>query len=72
MCRFTAVAEVLLRVREQLHKLQEQSKQYNSIDVSNLSGPMAENEKSAVSLLTKLLAKWVVASGLFCVHEHIL
>lgn len=57
MCRFTAVAEVLLRVREQLHKLQEQSKQYNSIDVSNLSGPMAENEKSAVSLLTKLLAK---------------
>ncbi|TMS06420.1 Signal transducer and activator of transcription 4 [Larimichthys crocea] len=57
---FTAVAEVLLRVREQLHKLQEQSKQYNSIDVSNLSGPMAENEKSAVSLLTKLLANALV------------
>ena len=57
MCRFTAVAEVLLQVREQLQKLQEQNKKFNSTDASSLPGPNAEIETFALSLLTKLLAK---------------
>ncbi|KAM9347682.1 uncharacterized protein ABDE67_011946 [Symphorus nematophorus] len=57
---FTTVAEVLLRVREQLQKLQEQNKKYNSTDASNLTGPMAEMEKFTVSLLIKLLSNALV------------
>ena len=56
-CRFTTVADVLLRVREQLQKLQEQNKTYNSTVVSNLTGPMAEMEKFTMALLIKLLSK---------------
>ncbi|XP_044073402.1 signal transducer and activator of transcription 1-alpha/beta-like isoform X2 [Siniperca chuatsi] len=56
---FTIVAEVLLRVREQLQMLQDQNKKYSS-DASNLPGPLAEIEKLAWSLLTKLLANALV------------
>ncbi|XP_070694438.1 signal transducer and activator of transcription 4 [Pempheris klunzingeri] len=57
---FTAVAEVLLRVREQLQKLQDQNKKYNSTATSNLPGPMAETEKFAQSLFIKLLTNALV------------
>nr|ARR97140.1 signal transducer and activator of transcription 1-like protein [Oplegnathus fasciatus] len=57
---FTTVADVLLRLREQLQKLQDQNKKYSSTDVSDLSAPMAEIEKFALCLLTKLLANALV------------
>ncbi|XP_070770333.1 signal transducer and activator of transcription 1-alpha/beta-like [Enoplosus armatus] len=57
---FTSVAEVLLRVREELQKLQDQNKKYNGTDASNPPGPMAEIDKFARSLLTKLLANALV------------
>lgn len=53
-CRFTAVAEVLMQVRQELQKLQEQNQKYNS---PNTSGLYQETEKSALLLLRKLLAK---------------
>ncbi|XP_041805993.1 signal transducer and activator of transcription 1-alpha/beta-like [Chelmon rostratus] len=57
---FTSVAEALLRVREQLQKVRDQNNKYNSADASNLSAPMAEIEKFASSLLTKLVANALV------------
>ncbi|XP_038575494.1 signal transducer and activator of transcription 1-alpha/beta-like [Micropterus salmoides] len=57
---FTAVAEVLLRVGEELQKLQDQNKKYNSTDASNLPNPMEEIEQFARRLLTKLLANALV------------
>ncbi|XP_071337338.1 signal transducer and activator of transcription 1-alpha/beta-like [Trachinotus anak] len=54
---FTAVAEVLVQVRKERQKLQEQNKKYNSNDASGLH---EETEKSALSLLTKLLANALV------------
>uniref|UniRef100_A0A8D0CX15 Signal transducer and activator of transcription 1b n=1 Tax=Sander lucioperca TaxID=283035 RepID=A0A8D0CX15_SANLU len=42
---FRTVADVLLRVREQLQKLQDQNKKYNSTDTSSLPEPIAENER---------------------------
>ncbi|XP_059198640.1 signal transducer and activator of transcription 1-alpha/beta-like isoform X2 [Centropristis striata] len=55
---FTAVAEVLLRVREQLQKLQDLNKKYSRTDVC--SDPLAEIEKVTLSLFTKLLANALV------------
>lgn len=57
---FTTVAEVLLRVREQLQKLLDQNNKYNSTDASSLLGPVAEIEKFTLSLFTKLLANALV------------
>ncbi|XP_068186326.1 signal transducer and activator of transcription 4 [Antennarius striatus] len=56
---FTAVAEVLLGVHEQMQKLQDQNKNSSS-NASNLSGPMAEIEKFNRTLLTKLLTNALV------------
>lgn len=49
--------EMLLELREQLQKLQQQSDKYNSTDASNFSNSLAEIEKMAASLCTKLLVK---------------
>ncbi|XP_033471089.1 signal transducer and activator of transcription 1-alpha/beta-like isoform X1 [Epinephelus lanceolatus] len=54
---FTTVAEVLLQVREQLQKLQDQNKKYNSTDDS---GPMAEIENFTLSLFKNLLLNALV------------
>uniref|UniRef100_A0A4W6BVR8 STAT transcription factor protein interaction domain-containing protein n=1 Tax=Lates calcarifer TaxID=8187 RepID=A0A4W6BVR8_LATCA len=51
---FTAVADVLIQVNQELQKLQDQSKKYNSPDASSFPG---ETENFTLSLLTKLLAK---------------
>lgn len=58
--RFTTVAEVLQQVREQLQKLQNQK--YNSTSASNSPAPLAEIENFTLSLYTKLLSKWDMAS----------
>ncbi|XP_022595920.1 signal transducer and activator of transcription 1-alpha/beta-like isoform X1 [Seriola dumerili] len=55
--RFTAVAEVLIQVRQQLQKLHDQNKKYDCNDASSLH---EETEKSALSLLTKLLSSALV------------
>lgn len=60
VCRFTAVAETLLRVREQLQKLQDQSSKDDGVP-----GPVAQMTEFTHSLFTKLLAKWDMRSGLF-------
>ncbi|TDH07208.1 hypothetical protein EPR50_G00121170 [Perca flavescens] len=57
---FTTVADVLLRVREQLQKLQDQNKKYNSTATSSLPDPIAENERFTQLLFTKLLADALV------------
>ncbi|KAI9535049.1 hypothetical protein NQZ68_007137, partial [Dissostichus eleginoides] len=57
---FTAVAEVLLRVREQLQKLKEQNNTPDSTDASNLPGLMAIIENQTLSLFTQLLANALV------------
>ncbi|KAI4805488.1 hypothetical protein KUCAC02_010100 [Chaenocephalus aceratus] len=57
---FTAVAEVLLRVREQLQKLKEQNNTPGSTDASNLPGLMAIIENQTLSLFTQLLANALV------------
>ncbi|XP_078119247.1 signal transducer and activator of transcription 1-alpha/beta-like [Sander vitreus] len=57
---FRTVADVLLRVREQLQKLQDQNKKYNSTDTSSLPDPIAENERFTQLLFTKLLAHALV------------
>ncbi|KAK5890800.1 hypothetical protein CesoFtcFv8_014286 [Champsocephalus esox] len=57
---FTAVAEVLLRVREQLQKLKEQNNTPGSTDASNLPGLMATIENRTLSLFTQLLANALV------------
>ncbi|XP_037543107.1 signal transducer and activator of transcription 1-alpha/beta-like [Nematolebias whitei] len=54
---FTAVAEVLLGVREQLEKLQDQNKKYSRADIS---APIAELNKFALFLITKLLTNALV------------
>lgn len=56
--RFTAIMEMLLDLREQLQKLQQQSDKYNSTDASDFFNCLAEIEKMAASLCTKLLVKW--------------
>ncbi|XP_026231860.1 signal transducer and activator of transcription 1-alpha/beta-like isoform X2 [Anabas testudineus] len=55
---FTTVAEVLLQIRQQLQKLQEQNNKYNYSDGFTL--PVGEIETFALSLLTKLLANSLV------------
>lgn len=57
MRRVTSVVEMLLEQREQLQKLQQQDKKYNSADVSEFSAPLEEIEKAAASLCIKLLMK---------------
>ncbi|XP_049449393.1 signal transducer and activator of transcription 1-alpha/beta-like isoform X2 [Epinephelus fuscoguttatus] len=57
---FTTVAEVLLQVREQLQKLQDQNKKYNSTDDSSPTGPMAEIENFTLSLFKNLLLNALV------------
>lgn len=57
MRRFTSVMETLLDVREQLQKLKQQDKKYNSACVSEFSAPLEEIEKAAASLCIKLLKK---------------
>ncbi|XP_018552164.1 signal transducer and activator of transcription 1-alpha/beta isoform X2 [Lates calcarifer] len=54
---FTAVADVLIQVNQELQKLQDQSKKYNSPDASSFPG---ETENFTLSLLTKLLANALV------------
>lgn len=49
--------ETLLDVREQLQKLKQQDKKYNSACVSEFSAPLEEIEKAAASLCIKLLKK---------------
>ncbi|XP_013856159.1 signal transducer and activator of transcription 1 [Austrofundulus limnaeus] len=53
----TAVAEVLLGVRDQLQKLQDQNNKYSSTDASNLSASITEIDKFVLLLITKLLTK---------------
>ncbi|XP_029385641.1 signal transducer and activator of transcription 1-alpha/beta-like isoform X2 [Echeneis naucrates] len=53
---FTAVAQVLMQMREELHKLRDQNKKYNNA----ASSLQEEAEKSALSLLQKLLAHALV------------
>lgn len=55
---FTTVAEVLLQVREQLHKLQEPS--MSSSDASSLPAPVEELERFVQYLFTKLIANALV------------
>lgn len=57
---FTTVAEVLLQVREQLQKLEDQNKKYNSTDASSPTSPRAEIEKFALSLFKELLLNALV------------
>uniref|UniRef100_A0AAQ5ZT80 SH2 domain-containing protein n=1 Tax=Amphiprion ocellaris TaxID=80972 RepID=A0AAQ5ZT80_AMPOC len=57
---FTIVAEVIVGIREQLQKLQEQNNKYNCTDASSLAATMVEIEKFALSLLTKLLTNALV------------
>lgn len=52
-CRFTAVAEALVDVRDELQKLQELSKKYDS----DLCAPVAKMDKFALSLCAKLISK---------------
>ncbi|XP_040004701.1 signal transducer and activator of transcription 1-alpha/beta-like [Xiphias gladius] len=52
-----SVAEVLIQVRQQLQKLQDQNEKYNSTDASSLPG---ETEKFALSLVTKLFSNALV------------
>uniref|UniRef100_A0A3Q1EVF1 Signal transducer and activator of transcription 1-like n=1 Tax=Acanthochromis polyacanthus TaxID=80966 RepID=A0A3Q1EVF1_9TELE len=54
---FTVAAEVIVGIREQLLKLQEQNNKYNCTDASSLAANMVEIQKFALSLLTKLLTK---------------
>lgn len=61
--RFTSVLEMLLELREQLQKLQQQQdKKFNSSAVSEFSAPLEEVEKAAASLCIKLLKKWAAGS----------
>lgn len=48
---------MLLELREQLQKLQQQDEKYNGDDASRLSAPLEEIEKAAASLCIKLLQK---------------
>nr|WKF45145.1 signal transducer and activator of transcription 1-like protein [Epinephelus akaara] len=57
---FTTVAEVLLQVREQLQKLQDQNKKYSNTDDSSPTGPVAEIENFTLSLFKKLLQNALV------------
>ncbi|XP_058510794.1 signal transducer and activator of transcription 1-alpha/beta-like isoform X2 [Solea solea] len=54
---FSAVAEVLIQVRQLLQKLEDQNKKYNSPDASSLP---ADTETFALSLLKKLLENALV------------
>lgn len=56
VCRFTAVAELILCLRRLLHKLQEQNRKYKHPD---LSVHLEQTQKFAVTLLTNLLTKSV-------------
>ncbi|XP_051814509.1 signal transducer and activator of transcription 1-alpha/beta-like [Acanthochromis polyacanthus] len=57
---FTVAAEVIVGIREQLLKLQEQNNKYNCTDASSLAANMVEIQKFALSLLTKLLTNALV------------
>ncbi|KAM3607404.1 uncharacterized protein V6R79_007257 [Siganus canaliculatus] len=57
---FTAVAKVLLRVHEQLQKLQEQNERYHSADASDRSAPMDQIKTTVLSLSRKLLSNALV------------
>ncbi|XP_076012020.1 signal transducer and activator of transcription 1-alpha/beta-like [Genypterus blacodes] len=63
---FTTAAEALQHVRQQLQKLQELNKKYDSSDDSNLLSVMAEIEAAALSMLTKLLANALVVEEQPC------
>lgn len=52
-CRFTAVAEALVDLREELQKQQEQNKKYDN----SLSDPVATMDSFALSLCKTLLSK---------------
>jgi len=64
LCRFTTVAEVLYGVREQLQKMQDQNNKYNTANASSLTATIDEIERFILSLITKLLTKWDMASRL--------
>lgn len=49
--------EMLLELREQLQKRQQQDRKYNSAEVSQFSAPLEEIEKAASSLCIKLLQR---------------
>ncbi|XP_070409403.1 signal transducer and activator of transcription 4 isoform X2 [Nothobranchius furzeri] len=57
---FTAIAEVLFGVREQLQNLQDQNNKYSSSEPSKLSASVAELNKFVLSLITKLLTNSLV------------
>lgn len=60
VCRFSTVVEVLLGVCEQLKKLQDQNSKYSSTDPAFcLPTSIPETEKFGLSLLIKLVTKWV-------------
>ncbi|XP_041857342.1 signal transducer and activator of transcription 1-like [Melanotaenia boesemani] len=66
---FTTAAEVLLGVREQLLKLQEQNNKYSSADSSSPTASIAEIEKFALSLITKLLTNALVVEKQPVMHN---
>ncbi|KAF7655819.1 hypothetical protein LDENG_00049430 [Lucifuga dentata] len=66
---FTTVAEVLQQIRQQLKKLQEHNKKYDSNDASNLLSTMAEIENFTVSLFTKLLENALVVEKQPCMSS---
>eukprot|EP00066_Takifugu_rubripes_P001204 XP_003962244.1 PREDICTED: signal transducer and activator of transcription 1-alpha/beta-like [Takifugu rubripes] len=57
---FSSVMEMLLELREQLQKLQQQDRKYNSAEVSQFSAPLEEIEKAASSLCIRLLQSALV------------
>ncbi|KAM9363983.1 signal transducer and activator of transcription 1-like [Pholidichthys leucotaenia] len=57
---FTAVAEVLLGVHDQLQKLQEQNSKYSSHDGLGLPASVVEMEKCTLSLLKKVVTNALV------------
>ncbi|XP_042350459.1 signal transducer and activator of transcription 1-alpha/beta-like [Plectropomus leopardus] len=57
---FTTVAEVLLHIREQQQKLQDQNKKDNSTDASSPADPLADIEKITLSLFVQLLSNALV------------
>lgn len=60
LCRFTAVAESLLRVQETLQKLQDQNRKFDKKDSLGFTGRLVEMEKFTLFLWKKLISKWVV------------
>ncbi|XP_008304389.1 signal transducer and activator of transcription 1-like [Stegastes partitus] len=57
---FTTVAEVIVGIREQLQKLQDQNNKYNCTNAHSLAPTIMKIEEFALPLLTKLLTNALV------------